>query len=203
MISEGLWDTEYWMAAENPALPSKKKRKIVILNCIIISHFYFNFDQISEYKLHYRDLAETCMVYIISSSFSFMNHNNKAWLGKGKHLNGVTLLLNVVSAVNYISSNWITVKGVWINFSTNKYVADTLTSSQAEANSSQEVIAMQGLSVPDGELQTYILQLLQTQVGVHKCVVVVWTLRLLQYWSLLLWGRLVLWWQQIPEGQCY
>ncbi len=94
-------------------------------------------------------------------------------------------------------------KGVWINFSTNKYVADTLTSSQAEANSSQEVIAMQGLSVPDGELQTYILQLLQTQVGVHKCVVVVWTLRLLQYWSLLLWGRLVLWWQQIPEGQCY
>ena len=62
------------------------------------------------------------------------------------------------------------------------------TFSGAEADSSQEFIAHHGLFVPDGQLQTHLLQLLQSQPLVQEDVVVVGVQVLLHHLSLLLCG---------------
>lgn len=71
------------------------------------------------------------------------------------------------------------------------------TFSRAETDSSQELIAHHGLSVPHGQLQTHPVQLLQSQILVHKRVVVVGIQVLLHHWSLPLCG-LCLSWEQVP-----
>lgn len=74
---------------------------------------------------------------------------------------------------------------LWRSFICNNVVFFLSTSPRAESNSSQKLVTQKLLFVPDGQLQTHVLQLVLNHVRVNKGVVVVGVQTLFHHCSLL------------------